>query len=93
MPITIRNYETNSAGDEVAAFCEDEWRLREQLTELQDWVGTHASKLPMGDYVVDVGFSQRQDAAGGGSILHSDTLAIMVSKGMSLELSEYPIFE
>ncbi len=80
-------------GREVAFICDDIWSLPEQLSELESWVQTDAVALPDGEYVVDVGFSPRDGAAGGGATLSARALAIMASKGLSLELSEYPPFE
>ena len=93
MPITIRAYMDNSDGREVAFICDDIWSLPEQFSELERWVQTKAVALPDGEYVVDVGFSPRDGAAGGGATLSAKVLAIMASKGLSLELSEYPPFE
>ena len=93
MPITVRNYQDNSDGDEIAFLCEEEWHLREQLIELETWLKNRATGLTAGKYVADVGFSPRDGAAGGGTILSTDALEILAAKGMSLELSEYPPFE
>jgi hypothetical protein len=93
MPITVRNYVDDSNGDEIAFLCEEVWHLRDQLRELETWLVTRAVELSAGEYVVDIGFSPRDDAAGGGTVLSADALRIMAAKGMSLELSEYPPFE
>ena len=93
MPITVRNYLSNPEGDEVAFLCDDEWRLTEQIKQLEIWLESHANQLSAGKYVVDVGFSPRDGAAGGGAMLNASSLKQMVAKGMSLELSEYPPFE
>jgi hypothetical protein len=92
MPITVKDYSSNRAGDEVAFLCDDEWRLTEQIKQLEFWLESHADHLSAGEYVVDVGFSPRDGAAGGGTTLKVGSLKLMVAKGMSLELSEYPPF-
>lgn len=93
MPITVKDYSNNPKGDEVAFLCDDEWRLTEQIKQLEVWLEGHAEKLLAGDYVVDVGFSSREGATGGGAMLNVSSLKLMAAKGMSLELSEYPPFE
>ena len=42
--------------------------------------------------MADLGFSPREGATGGGVNLRTESLEIMVKLGMSLELSEYPLF-
>lgn len=69
------------------------WHLPDQLVVLDAWVKTDVIALPAGEYVFDIGFSPRDGAAGGGATLSTEALKIMASKGVSLEISEYPPFE
>ncbi|SQH75380.1 conserved protein of unknown function [Shewanella benthica] len=43
----------------------------------------------MGSYVADIGFSPRKGAAGGGAVISTGAMKIMLSIGMELYLSEY----
>jgi hypothetical protein len=91
MPITIirRQAETDIL---VASPADDDWSLSSQIVLLESWVETNAHKLPSGEYVADIGFCWRKDAAGGGAALDRGFLKKLADSGFSLFLSEYPGF-
>lgn len=87
MPINI--YKQDST-DKIAWLCEDIWDLPNQISELEDWLKNNTDNLPKSDYVIDIGFDIRPNAAGGGAVINSEMLKIMSEKGFELFLSEYP---
>ncbi len=73
----------------VAWLCENSWELPVQLDELERWLENEGSDLPSGSYIADIGFSQRDDASGGGGTLSVSTMSQLVKLGMEIWLSEY----
>ena len=93
MPINILNYTDKVEGEKperLEWLCDGEWELPAQIEYLEKWLESTGKNLPSGDYVADVGFCPREGACGGGSVLTPASMAIMVSLGMNLFLSEYP---
>ncbi len=64
-----------------------------QIKSLDAWLSNKGRKLPTGKYTADVGFSPREGASGGGAIVTTESMRIMVDIGMTLYLSEYPGFD
>lgn len=95
MPIAIRDRSGATEGDkgkEIAWLAEDDWKLPSQLAELEVWLRADGLRLPSGSYTIDVGFSPREGASGGGGGVSAETMALMAEKGIDLWLSEYPPF-
>jgi hypothetical protein len=93
VPISINNYAAvNDRGqrEEVAWLADADWELPSQFAELEKWIQNTGASLPKGDYVIDIGFSPREGAAGGGGVLSTESMRVMVEKGMTLHISEYP---
>jgi hypothetical protein len=88
MPIRIEKEKK-----EVAWLCDKDWELPSQIAALQEWLKGNEAILKKGKYTADVGFSPREGAAGGGCVISTDAMRIMVAIGMELWLSEYPPFE
>lgn len=87
MPINIyieENYER------IVYLCEDTWDLPTQIDSLEKWLSSKGYILPKGSYVADIGFDIRKDAAGGGTVLSSESMKIMGDIGMNIYFSEYP---
>ncbi|MEI8618808.1 hypothetical protein P4S63_21670 [Pseudoalteromonas sp. B193] len=60
-----------------------------QIKALESWlIGNPLNLLPS-NYIVDIGFSVRENACGGGAILSPQAMAIMGQLGIKLYLSEY----
>lgn len=87
MPINIYNENT---ADRITWLCEDIWDLPSQIVELEKWLIENHNTIPKADYVIDIGFSIRPDASGGGSVINSKLMQLMADKGFDLYLSEYP---
>ena len=93
MPISIRRITPQGEENISLAWLGDgEWSLPPQIELLDSWIDANAQELPPGEYVADVGFCWRRDAAGGGSSLGPDVLKKMGIAGFSLFLSEYQGF-
>jgi hypothetical protein len=93
MPITIRQILPDLEEDiSLACLGDSEWCLPSQIELLESWIFANAQELPTGEYVADVGFCWRRDAAGGGSSLSTELMRRMSASGFSLYLSEYPGF-
>ncbi len=93
MPINLINYTDAKDGEKGVVMdhlCDGAWEMPEQIATLEAWLKQHREKVPKGNYVADIGFSPRVDAAGGGAVLTSEAMEIMVALGMELFLSEYP---
>ena len=96
MPINIIDYSNAKEGEKGLALetlCDDEWEMPSQIEALEKWLIKNKSNLPNGSYVADIGFSPRPGALGGGAVLTTQAMEIMVAIGMELFLSEYPGFE
>ena len=93
MPINLVDYsdvEDGEKGKDLGSLCENEWEMPAQIEALEQWLIQNKNKLPKGSYIADVGFSPRPGASGGGAVLTTELMEIMVSIGMKLFLSEYP---
>ena len=89
MPINI--YRLDESRSKVAWLCADEWRLPEQISELERWVSRKRKKEKV-ECVADIGFQSREDAGGGGSALSARVLKRLGDYNVTLFLSEYPGF-
>ena len=96
MPINLIDYSNSKDGEkgiEVAHLCNDKWEMPEQIESLEIWLEANKDKIKSGKYIADIGYSHREGAAGGGAVLSTNAMQIMVKIGMNLYLSEYPPFE
>lgn len=95
MPIRIDKYQPRNekaTRQEITWLCGDDFELTNQLVELRKWVLSFGINLEPGEYSVDIGFSPREGAAGGGEFISVDVLKVLAAKGMTLRFSEYPPF-
>ena len=95
MPINIidcTNLTEKETGIRLENLCADDWEMPSQIKTLEKWLLQKGVNLPVGSYVADIGFSPREGALGGGAILTTASMKIMVDIGMELYLSEYPNF-
>lgn len=96
MPIIIRDYSNvkdNDRGDRIIELCGEHWEMPIQIDSLEEWLIEKGHALPKGKYTADLGYSPREGACGGGTVLKCKPMEIMVSIGMELYLSEYPAFD
>ena len=96
MPINFIDYSSAKEGERgkpLDGLCDNEWELPAQIETLERWLVQNKNKLPKGSYVADIGYSPRLGAAGGGAVLTTQAMSIMIDMGMELYLSEYPEFE
>lgn len=96
MSINIIDYSMAAEGEKgesLVRLCDDEWEMPAQVEALEKWLIENQSKLSKGYYVADIGFSPRLEALGGGAVLTTQAMKIMVSIGMELYLSEYPTLD
>jgi len=90
MPINIYSVTSDDAENiSVAWLCDENWRLPDQVAALEDWLTKTRPTLAPGEYVADIGFLPRDDAAGGGASMSPEMMRSMADLGMSLFLSEY----
>jgi hypothetical protein len=92
MPIKITKYShptDDKKGKELDWLCDENWRLPDQLEVFEKWL-VYNQTLPKGFYSVDIAFSPREDAFGGGGGLSLRSMEIMIAIGMEFYLSEYP---
>jgi hypothetical protein len=75
--------------DIIAHLAKEKWDLPIQIKELESWLFENPLNLKPSKYIVDVGFSIRENACGGGAILSPEAMAIMGKLGIKLYLSEY----
>ena len=94
MPVNIYRVTGDDQADnqDVAWLCDEEWELSPQVYALQEWVNQWGRALPPAEYVADIGFCWRRDAASGGPVLEPSSMRIMAGIGMSIYFSEYPGF-
>ena len=96
MPINLIDYTNANEGEkgkELDHLCENEWEMPKQIEALEKWLKERNGKIKTGNYIADIGYSPREGAAGGGAVLTTEAMSIMVKIGMELYLSEYPAFE
>ena len=89
MPIKITSYK-DGGSSEVAWLCDDDWHLPSQVSAFEAWLVQNAARLPKGDYIADIGFAPRPEAAGGGAAIKPEMMRSMIEVGMTLFFSEYP---
>jgi len=87
MPIVI--YPKKSPSEKLACLCVDCWELPDQVPVLEDWLSENKMKVDSGEYVVDIGFTPRNEASGGGTAISPESMRTMAELGMWLFLSEY----
>lgn len=93
MPINIyRIIGEGEENEQLDWLCDGEWHLSPQIDALSDWLRESTTALPAGEYVADVGFCWRRDAACGGPVLAPASMQRMSELGMYLFLSEYSGF-
>ena len=96
MPVIIRNHSNvkeNERGEFIAELCGEHWEMPIQIDALEVWLLKEGHAYPKGIYTADLGYSPREGACGGGTVLKCKAMKIMVSIGMDLYLSEYPAHE
>ena len=91
MPVNIyRVTPEGQKNERIAWLCDDNWRLPDQAEALEAWLAANRATLKPDEYVADIGFTQREDASGGGAAISPEMMRTMADLGMSLFLSEYP---
>lgn len=91
MPVNIyRVTPQGQQNERIAWLCVDNYRLPDLALALATWLVENRSTLKPDTYVVDIVFTPRLDAMGGGAALPPELLQTMADLGMSLFLSEYP---
>ena len=63
--------------------------LPSQIAGLEDWLRANREKLTPQRWIVDIGFSVRREASGGGAALSSEAMRIMADLEIELWFSEY----
>jgi hypothetical protein len=77
---------------DIASFCGDEWEISPQIAALSDWLAHSSQTLQPAEYIADVSFGWRRDAATGGPVLEPAAMRRMAELGMSLQFSEFGAF-
>ena len=96
MPINLINYSDVKEGEKgipIGYLCDDSWEMPTQINALDAWLKENKDNIKKGSYVADLGYSPREGALGGGTVLTTEAMKIMVAIGMDLYLSEYPPIE
>ena len=58
--------------------------------ELKKWLKTEAANLELGnEWIVDIGFSPREGALGGGPIISKEIMELCLKNNITIYLSEY----
>jgi len=77
--------------ENIDILCEDIWDLPIQISILEKWLTDNPELYPDMRKVIDIGFSIRQDASGGGSVISTTLMTTLVNRNYELYLSEYSI--
>jgi len=81
---------TDRRFENLAELFGDEWRLREQIDGLTKWLRDHPDALdPTQQWVGDIGFCVRGDAAGGRLAISRELMAMCTRSNLEIMLSEY----
>lgn len=86
LPIVIRSRESSEV---ITSICDEMWELPGQIEELEAWLVENEGKLNHGKWLADLGFHGRKGATGGGPVLTTQAMRIMISMDMELWFSEY----
>jgi len=90
MPCIIRKI-VNDGLENSVELAPDEWKLREQVTALTDWLLANRTQLdPANRWVADIGFCSRPGAAGGGPPITRELMQMCLERNLEIWLSEYP---
>ena len=90
MPCVIRKIvgDTFENYDELVM---DEWRLREQVESLEEWLQVnHCILNTEFRWVADIGFCPRSNAFGGGPPITRNLMTLCLAANLEIYLSEYP---
>ncbi len=97
MPINLIDYTNSKEGEKGKplndGLCDNEWEMPAQVEALEKWLIENENKIPKGSYIADIGFSPREGALGGGCVITTKAMEIMLAIGLELYLSEYPSVE
>ncbi len=88
MPINI--YRNDDSDEQIACLANNEWELPAQLWELEKWLNQSRDTLTPGNIIADIGFSVREEAAGGGAVLSAESMKHFSDVGIDIYFSEYP---
>jgi hypothetical protein len=70
------------------------WNLADQVCGFEEWLSSDAASRVFGDepgdWMADLGFTQRGDACGGGPVLTVRLMRLCIERNVALALSEYP---
>lgn len=90
MPIVIRKV-VNEHYENFIELAPEEWRLREQVEALEQWLCEDRRGLdPKYDWVADIGFCMRVNARGGGPVISKELMRMCLEVNLQIFLSEYP---
>ena len=68
----------------------DDWNLISQFEIFEKWLKTEAANLELGnEWIVDIGFSPREGALGGGPIISKEIMELCLKNNITIYLSEY----
>lgn len=89
MSIWISKIE-NGTREGVLKLAGDTWELPKLFNEFETWLMNAGQELdPSFQWVVDIGFSPREGASGGGPIISTEIMKQCVEKNIAIYLSEY----
>jgi len=81
---------TGDTSENYVRLAEESWNLPELFKSFEIWLNEHANNLPpKHEWIVDIGFSPRENANGGGPILSIELMQKCISFNMTIWLSEY----
>jgi len=68
----------------------DSWALPELFKIFENWLMNESGDIdPQFEWIVDIGFSPREGASGGGPIISKTIMKKCIEKNISIYLSEY----
>jgi len=98
MPITFIDPEAKATNGriilpngKVLGICDDSWDLKEQMSELEEWLKDNKDTFDKGSYYADIGFILREGSAGRSTIVETEFVKMLIEIGMELWFSEYDI--
>ena len=89
MPCWVRKI-TGQVKENEIKLAPDDWNLMSQYEAFEEWLKSNDGKLESEEgWIVDIGFSPRKNAAGGGPVISKEIMELCLRNNIEIYLSEY----
>ena len=89
MPCFVRRINGDVKENEIK-LAPNDWNLMSQFEVFEEWLKSNNGQLVSEEgWVVDIGFSPRENATGGGPVISKEIMELCLKNNIEIYLSEY----